>query len=50
MANVLKATEDLLKSPEQLEEEKRAKLAERIPRLDLDGKNKDQLVEMVIFI
>lgn len=47
MANVLKATEDLLKSPEQLEEEKRQKLAERIPKLNLDGKTKDQLVEMV---
>ena len=47
MANVLKATEDLTKTPEQLEEEKKAKLAERIPKLNLDGKTKDQLVEIV---
>ena len=47
MANVLKATEDLVKTPEQLEEEKKAKLSERIPKLNLDGKTKDQLVEIV---
>ena len=47
MANVLKATEDLTKTPEQLEEEKKAKLAERTPKLSLDGKTKDQLVETV---
>jgi len=47
MANVLKATEDLLKSPEQLAEEKKAKLAERTPKLQLDGKTKEQLVEFV---
>ena len=47
MANVLKATEDLTKTPEQLEEEKKAKLAERTPKLSLDGKTKDQLVEIV---
>jgi len=47
MANVLKATEDLTKTPEQLADEKKAKLAERIPKLALDGKSKDALVEIV---
>jgi len=47
MSNVLKASEDLLKTPEQLEEEKQQILAHRIPKLDLDRKNKDDLVKAV---
>jgi len=47
MANVLKATEDLLKTPEQIADEKKAKLAERIPKLNVDGKSKNDLVDTV---
>jgi len=47
MSNVLKASEDLLKSPEQLEEEKRHTLANRIPSLGIDNKGKDDLVKKV---
>ena len=46
-SNVLKAKEDLQKSPEQLEQEKRSILAQRIPTLQLDGKTKDDLIEKV---
>merc|ERR1712115_95839 len=42
--NVLKAKEDLLKTPEQLEEDKREIIKNRIPRLDLNGLNKEDLV------
>jgi len=44
-SNVLKAKEDMQKSPEQLEQEKRSVLNQRVPNLSLDGKTKDQLVE-----
>jgi len=44
-SNVLKAKEDMQKSPEQLEQEKRSVLTQRIPPLSLDGKTKDQLVD-----
>jgi hypothetical protein len=48
MSNVLKAAEDLLKSPEQLAGDKQAKLDKRIPKLkELDGASKDKLVEIV---
>ena len=48
MSNVLKATEDLTKTPEQLENDRRAKLDKRIPKLkDLDGASKDKLVDIV---
>jgi hypothetical protein len=48
MSNVLKATEDLLKTPEQLAADKQAKLDKRIPKLkELDGASKDKLVEIV---
>ena len=47
MANVLKATEDLLKTPEQLAEDKKHKLDERIPRLRLDGMSQDTLISTV---
>jgi len=47
MSNVLKATEDLLKTPEQLAADKQAKLDKRIPKLkELDGASKDKLVEI----
>ncbi|CAF2410558.1 unnamed protein product [Rotaria sp. Silwood2] len=44
-SNVLKAKEDLQKSPEQLEQEKRSVLAQRIPQLQVDGKSKEELAE-----
>jgi len=44
-SNVLKAKEDMQKSPEQLEQEKRSVLTQRVPNLSLDGKTKDQLVD-----
>ena len=44
MANVLKAADDMLKTPEQLEEEKRVKLEERIPKFDYDKMSHWQLV------
>ncbi|CAF3966097.1 unnamed protein product [Rotaria sp. Silwood2] len=44
-SNVLKAKEDLQKSPEQLEQEKRSVLAQRVPALNLDGKTKEDLIE-----
>lgn len=49
LSNVLKAKEDMQKSPEQLEAEKREILSERIVRLDLDGKSKDDLAGMVLW-
>jgi len=47
-SNVLKAKEDLQKSPEQLEQEKRSILAQRVPPLQLDGKTKEDLIEKVL--
>ena len=47
MSNVLKAKEDMQKSPEQLEKEKREIIASRLLRLDLNGMNKDALVKQV---
>lgn len=49
LSNVLKAKEDMQKSPEQLEKEKREIIASRLVRLDLNGKNKDDLVKAVSF-
>ena len=49
MSNVLKASEDLLKTPEQLEEDKRHILSNRIPKMSLDGKGKDALIKTVSF-
>jgi tRNA(Ser,Leu) C12 N-acetylase TAN1 len=46
-SNVLKAKEDLQKSPEQLEQEKRSIIAQRVPPLQLDGKTKEDLIEKV---
>jgi hypothetical protein len=47
-SNVLKAKEDLQKSPEQLEQEKRSVLSQRVPQLQLDGKTKEDLIEKVL--
>ena len=47
MSNVLKATEDLSKTPQQFEEEKKHKLEERIPKLRLDGMSQEDLVALV---
>jgi len=44
-SNVLKAKEDLQKSPEQLEQEKRSVISQRIPQLQVDGKSKEELIE-----
>ncbi len=49
-SNVLKAKEDLQKSPEQLEQEKRSVLAQRVPPLQLDGKTKEDLIEKVLIL
>ncbi len=49
MSNVLKASEDLLKTPEQLEEDKRHILSNRIPKMSLDGKGKESLIRTVNF-
>jgi hypothetical protein len=45
--NVLKAKEDLLKSPEELESEKRHIVANRVGKLDLNGLNQSDLVAQV---
>jgi len=47
LSNVIKAKEDLLKSPEQLEQEKREILNSRIVQLRLDGQLKSDLVDQV---
>ena len=47
LSNVLKAKEDMQKSPEQLEKEKREIISSRLLRLDLNGKTKDDLVKQV---
>ena len=46
-SNVLKAKEDLQKSAEQLEQEKRSVISQRVPPLQIDGKSKEELVEKV---
>ena len=47
MSNVLKAKEDMQKSPEQLEREKREIISSRLVELDLDGSSKSDLVSQV---
>ena len=47
LSNVLKAKEDMQKSPEQLEQEKREIIASRLVSLDLNGKLKDDLISTV---
>ena len=49
LGNILKMKEDLLKSPEQLEEEKREVIKSRLYPLDLNRKTKDGLIELVHF-
>ncbi|RNA36311.1 troponin T-like isoform X8 [Brachionus plicatilis] len=44
LSNILKAKEILLKSPEQLEQEKRDVISSRLVDLRLDGQNKDDLI------
>jgi hypothetical protein len=46
-SNVLKAKEDLQKSPEQLEQEKRSVISQRVGQLQVDGKSKEELAEKV---
>lgn len=41
--NVLKAKEDLLKTPEELESEKQQSIKSRLPKLDLQGLNEADL-------
>jgi hypothetical protein len=48
--NVLKAKEDLLKSPEELEAEKRHTIKTRVGKLDLNGLNQSDLVAQVLKI
>lgn len=45
MSNVLKAKEDLLKTAEQLENEKREIIASRMVKLNLEGKRKEDLMK-----
>ena len=47
LGNVIKAKEDLLKSPEQLEKEKREIISSRLVKINLDRLTKDDLVEEV---
>ena len=49
LSNVLKAKEDMQKSPEQLEIEKREIISSRLVDLQLDGKFKDDLIAEVIY-
>lgn len=49
MSNVLRAKDDLLKTPEQLESEKKEMIASRTPKLDLERKTKDDLVKDVFW-
>ena len=50
LGNVLKAKEDMQKSPEQLEQEKREIISSRLTKLGLEGKNKEDLIAQVGFI
>ncbi len=50
LSNVLKAKEDMQKSPEQLEREKREIISERLVPLQLDGKFKADLIAEVIYL
>jgi flagellar biosynthesis/type III secretory pathway chaperone len=46
LGNILKAKEDLQKSPEQLEQEKREIIKQRVVSLNLDRKTKDDMVKI----
>ena len=48
--NVLKAKEDLLKSPEELESEKKHIVAQRVGKLDLNGLSKEDLIAQVNYL
>lgn len=50
LSNILKAKADMLKSPEQLEDEKRDIISTRLVELRLDGRNKDDLIRQVKLI
>ena len=45
--NVLKAKEDLLKSPEELASDKKHVITARVPKLDIDSLNQQDLVAQV---
>jgi hypothetical protein len=47
MSNVLKAKDDLLKTPEQLEAEKKEIIGARTVKLRLEGKSKQDLIQDV---
>lgn len=47
MNNVMKAKEDLLKSPEELANEKGNIIKSRLPKLDIEGLNKADLTAQV---
>jgi hypothetical protein len=47
MSNVLKAKDDLLKTPEQLEAEKKEIVGARTVKLRLEGKSKQDLIQDV---
>ena len=50
LGNILKMKEDMLKSPEQLEQEKQEVIKSRLYKLDLDRKTKNGLIELVYYI
>ena len=47
LTNIIKAKEDMNKSPEQLDHEKREIIKSRLVKLKLDGENKDKLIRQV---
>jgi len=46
--NVLKAKEDLLKSPEELESEKKHAISQRVGKLNINGLNESDLRAQVL--
>ena len=49
MVNIIKAKEALLKSPEELESEKRHALSQRVGKLDINGLSQKDLIIQVLF-
>jgi hypothetical protein len=49
LTNIIKAKEDMNKSPEQLDHEKREIIKSRLVKLKLDGENKDKLIRQVYY-
>lgn len=47
LTNIIKAKEDMNKSPEQLEAEKREIIKSRLVKLRLDGESQEKLIRQV---